>query len=259
MLDILDQLDVNYLALAGGTTCCGQKYLGSGDSRKASESVDNLASALASFKPKKVLFWCGSCFRIFKHDAPGFTNLPFEVQHYSQYIVDNLSKFKFPSPLNKTITVHDSCGLGRKGGDYTSMRQLLGAIPGVKLVEMPHNREEALCCGGATHRHFPEIAERMRKLRMDEADGTGADSMVVSCQGCNRFFYRDEKDHHFEVNSYVTIFAEALGFTYEDKVKKYMALDRLDDVLEDAKEYIEASPLTREQTKKLVSGFFNKT
>jgi dimethylglycine catabolism B len=47
--------------------------------------------------------------------------------------------------LDYKITYHDSCCLGRHNNLYDEPRALLQAIPGVRLVEMVHNRINTLC------------------------------------------------------------------------------------------------------------------
>ena len=51
-------------------------------------------------------------------------------------------------PVEAMVTYHDNCCVGRRCGCYDPPRALLELIPGVKLVEMARNRDNALCCGG---------------------------------------------------------------------------------------------------------------
>ena len=85
------------------------------------------------------------------------------------------------------MTYHDSCCLGRQNEFYEAPRQLLQAIPGVKLVEMVHNRVNAICCGGGgggmwLDTYFKAKGyERLSERRVKEAVATGADVLAVSC------------------------------------------------------------------------------
>ena len=68
-----------------------------------------------------------------------------------------------------------------------SAAMLLGLIPGVKLVEMARNRDNALCCGGGGGGMWLDahiIAHGGRRLsdqRIRQAADTGADTLAVSC------------------------------------------------------------------------------
>ena len=70
---------------------------------------------------------------------------------------------------------------------FDAPRDLLQAIPGIKLVEMVRNRENALCCGGGGGGMWLDahIAEhRGRRLsddRVKMAAATVADTLAVSC------------------------------------------------------------------------------
>ena len=77
--------------------------------------------------------------------------------------------------------------MGRRAGFYEEGRTLLQAIPGVKIVEMIHNRINSLCCGGGgggmwLDTYFKQKGmERLSERRIKEAIATGADVLAVSC------------------------------------------------------------------------------
>lgn len=256
-LDILERLGLKYTAFRGGQDCCGFMHMAAGDWNKANDSCGKLIASLKSFNPKKVVFWCGTCYYMFKDEVPKFASLPFEVQHFSQLLGDNLSKFQFVPSREKTVTVHDSCNLGRKAGDYTSTRRLLGSIPGVKMVEMTHNKEKSICCGAAAMGRHPEIATRFRKQRMEEAKNAGADVMAASCSGCHLMYCLEEEAFGVEVRNYVNVLAEALGIRYEDKLKKYVRVGDIDKVIEDGREHLEKHGLSVEKAKGCLATYFN--
>ena len=63
---------------------------------------------------------------------------------------------------------------------------MLGAIRGVKVVEMVRNEENALCCGGGggVQQAFPEQARTTAAERVREARSTGADTLASACPFC---------------------------------------------------------------------------
>lgn len=81
------------------------------------------------------------------------------------------------------VTYQDSCHLKNvmKGG--ASPRQLLGALPGVELVEM---KDAGSCCGSAGIYNItqPEMANRLLEKKMDDANATTAHYIVTSNPGC---------------------------------------------------------------------------
>ena len=111
------------------------------------------------------------------------------AQHYTMFLADRIEQLKplLTQPVNATVTYHDNCCVGRRCGCYDAPRALLEAIPGLKLVEMDRNRENALCCGGGgggmwLDGHIAEHGgKRLSDDRIRQAAHTGADILAVSC------------------------------------------------------------------------------
>jgi Fe-S oxidoreductase len=76
------------------------------------------------------------------------------------------------------------------GGVYDSPRNVLRAIPGIELAEMPRIREWTYCCGagGGAKEAFPEFAVKTGLERLREARSTGAETLVTACPWCERNF-----------------------------------------------------------------------
>lgn len=115
--------------------------------------------------------------------------LSYPIQHYTQFLEEREPELRklMTRELKLKVTYHDPCYLGRRNGEYLAPRALLQSIPGVKLVEMPRNRENALCCGGGGGGTWLDgfIWERTRvplpMKRVQEAARTGADVLAVAC------------------------------------------------------------------------------
>ncbi|WLR41704.1 (Fe-S)-binding protein [Bacillus carboniphilus] len=97
---------------------------------------------------KKIITTDPHAYNIFKNEYPDF-GLEAEVYHHTELLMDLVKegKLKPNHEVNETITFHDSCYLGRYNEVYDPPREILKAIPGVKLVEMDRNRETGMCCG----------------------------------------------------------------------------------------------------------------
>jgi heterodisulfide reductase subunit D len=90
--------------------------------------------------------------------------------------------------INAVVTYHDPCDLGRNSGLFESPREVLKAIPGIRLVELPHNRMMSVCCGGGGNLEMvdPELSGKVAQMKIEEILSTGADMVVSSCQQCLR-------------------------------------------------------------------------
>jgi Fe-S oxidoreductase len=116
---------------------------------------------------------------------PGFTGI--RHTNYSQYLAEALKDRRLKPSRKKKIkvTYHDPCYLGRGLGIYDAPREVLAALPGVELVEMPRNKQNSLCCGARSMTdYFSKLSRNTARERVREFQLTGADLMITACPYC---------------------------------------------------------------------------
>jgi len=186
-VNILKKADVDFGILSDSVVCCGESARKSGSESLFQNLAQTNISAFAEAGVKKIVVTSPHCYHTFKDEYPEFGG-NFEVIHFSQYLAELIreGRLKFTKELNKKVTYHDSCCLGRYAGIYDEPRQILESIPGLELVEMQDTRERALCCGGCAGRLWLETrkGERFSDLRLDQAIETGASVLATACPYC---------------------------------------------------------------------------
>ena len=199
-VEILNKTNTPFRLLRPGEICCGSPLLRIGLQKQGMELVKRNLEAIEKAGIKKLIFSCAGCYRTFLIDYPELLGkkLDIELVHITQFldklIKDGKIKLK---EVNKTVTYHDPCHIGRgimsssrprRRGLYKQPRRILEAIPGLKLVEMLRNKENAWCCGagGGVKAAFKDMAMETAIDRVQEAVNTGADILISSCPFCQR-------------------------------------------------------------------------
>jgi len=90
---------------------------------------------------------------------------------------------EMPGPLECVVTYQEPCHLVHAQRVAIQPRELLAAIPGLQLVEMP---ESSLCCGSAGIYNLlqPEMSSTLLDRKLDNAANTGARTIVSANPGC---------------------------------------------------------------------------
>jgi len=185
LVEILTAAQVEFTLLGEEEWCCGFPLLGAGLRDRVKDLIHHNLDAVRKKGAKKVIFSCPSCYQMWRTHYPE----EFEIYHVTQFINELIASGQLVlNHLSMTVTYHDPCDLGRGSGEYDAPRQIIRSIPGVELVEMAHNRENCLCCGGGGNLEMIDagLCSDIAKAKIDEAVQTRAQAVVTACQQCVR-------------------------------------------------------------------------
>lgn len=188
MVKILNTAGVNYAILGKEETCTGDPARRAGNEYLYQMLAEQNVETLNSKSFKKVVTSCPHCFNTIKNEYPQIGG-NYEVIHHTELLAELVKngKIQLTNSINKTITYHDSCYLGRHNGIYDAPRDILASIPGVKLEEMPRSRNKGFCCGaGGSRMWLDENKPRVNQNRVDEAaTKTSAGLISTACPFCS--------------------------------------------------------------------------
>ncbi|MHA1650299.1 MAG: (Fe-S)-binding protein [Candidatus Helarchaeota archaeon] len=215
---ILNKIDYDFTILED-ESCCGYIEFWSGEIETAKELAENLANKIQAAGITTIFTACPGCYSTLKYDYPKLNiNLAPKILHISELFAQllNEGKLKFTTPLNSVITYHDPCHLGRFHGIFDAPRQIIRSLPNTKFVEMDFNREHSNCCGGPMRTAFLEYAQKIGRLRAQEANATGAEFVTTICPQCVISLRQSAQDYDFIVTDLVVLIAKALGIEEAD-------------------------------------------
>jgi len=229
--------------------CCGNIVYSVGMVKEARALAQRNIGEVKKTGAKTVLLSCAEGYRMWKVDYPKLLNcatadLGFKVVHLVEYADELIKqgKLKPTKPMPLRVAYHDSCSLSRlsepwtpwegergwmgmveprlkrrrgSNGVYTQPRDILQAIPGVSLVEMPRLRENAFCCGAGrgTKEAFPDLARSSAQHRLEEVKYVGAEALVSACPWCKNNFAQAIKEDGNALTAYdiSEVIAASLG------------------------------------------------
>jgi Fe-S oxidoreductase/nitrate reductase gamma subunit len=214
MATILKAAGVDFAVLGEEEVCTGDPARRLGNEYLFQMLAQRNIETLQRYGVKKILTQCPHCFNTLLNEYPQFGGA-FEVIHHTQFVEQLLreGKLQLTKPITQTITYHDSCYLGRHNGIYQAPRDILDRIPGVKSVEMEHNRERGLCCGaGGGHAWMDENSPRkVNFMRTEEAVQAKADVIGSACPFCLQMFEDGIRGVHAEESLAVQDLAEIVA------------------------------------------------
>jgi heterodisulfide reductase subunit D len=185
---------VDFTMLGGEEWCCGYPLLNAGMIDEMAKVAEYSLDKAHELGVERVVMTCPSCYHAWHNVYPELLGRPLdiEVAHAVQLLAELVEENRIDlGPLEKKVTYHDPCDLGRKGGIYDAPRFVLEHIPGVEFIEMRDHGPNAACCGGGGNLEAiePTLVNRVAEARMVQAAETGAEVVASACQQCKRTLF----------------------------------------------------------------------
>lgn len=228
--------------------CCGLPAYWLGYKDEFSRTAHNNIKKFKDSGLKTVVTVSGSCLGAFRSKYPEYAGeTGVNAVHATEFLWDLVKggNLKFRKIVNRKVTYHDPCYLGRQSehfvkqesqekitfgcmtyteppkkinfgtnGVYEPPRKLLQSIFGVDFREMYRIREYSFCCGagGGVPSAFPEMGRAAALHRIEEALEVGAEYLVTACAHCEEHFRAVQGEHErIKIVDIIDLIYEALG------------------------------------------------
>lgn len=189
IVKLLEAAGVNFAVLGNDERCCGEFARREGEEGLFQVVARRNIATFEKLGIRNVVTSCPHCFYAFKYEYPRFGGTFFSVMHHTHLVQRLIESGRLPlkGRLERLLTYHDPCYLGRYAGSYDEVRNILSVINLGEIREMERSREDSLCCGGGGGYIWtvPQLpGGKINELRLEEALKTGADTIVTACPYC---------------------------------------------------------------------------
>lgn len=192
MVKILNASGLRWGTLGSGETCSGDPARRLGEENLFQTLAKQNIETLSSIHFHTVVANCPHCFNTLKNEYPQLGNFSpskeVRVLHHSHFIKEMLDsgKISLQDSIEKRLTFHDPCYLGRYNNTFDAPREILVQIGKKEIAEINPSREKGMCCG-AGGGHFwmdMKVGERVNVLRTNQIADTNAEIVATGCPFC---------------------------------------------------------------------------
>ncbi len=185
---LLKKAGVSFAVMGKTEKCNGDPVRRFGDEYSFYEiAIENIAN-MRQYTFDKVVTHCPHCLHTIGKEYAKFDDGAFETVHHTELLAELLrsGKIKALKEVASELTFHDPCYLGRHHGAYDPPRDILNAIPGIKLKEMEKNKDKALCCGMGGGNMWYELPEgkHLAENRLEQIGEVNVPKLATSCSYC---------------------------------------------------------------------------
>jgi len=187
LVKILQKADISFAILGTEEKCTGDFARRVGNEMMYQMMAEENIATLNNYKVKKIITACPHCLNTLKHEYPQMGG-NYEVIHHTAFI-NNLvlsGKIILNKSLDRTLTFHDPCYLGRYNSIYDEPRSILTSISKKGLKELDRKGKESFCCGAGGGRMWMEetIGKRINQERAEQISTKNPATVAVACPFC---------------------------------------------------------------------------
>ena len=243
-MDVLDRIGARYAVFGGPANCCGVLQFRAGDTATGAKVGSNTVAGFAATGAARVLTWCPTCTiqlgeivtptLASSNDEPAFA-----LAHVIPYIAERLDVLRrhFVRRVDKRIALHEHPGVG---GVTEGVLKILGAIPGLEIVDLAQPRVGYMCNSLAP---VAEYKKTLHARELEAAEAAGVDALVGIYHACHRELCAHERTSPFQVVNFLELVGEAMGVDRPDLFKQWKMMQDVDRVLAETSGQIAAAGL----------------
>ncbi len=247
-LDVLDRLGTRYAVFGGPANCCGVLQFRAGDIAGAGQVGGGTVAGFAATGAPRVLTWCPTCNIqlgevVMPATAPGFA-----LEHVVPYIADRLDRLRphFVHPVRRRVALHEHPGVPRV---TEGVIRILGAIPGLELVDLAQPRVGYMCNSLAP---VPDYKRSLHARELAAAEAAGVDCLVGIYHACHRELCAHEATLPFRIVNFLELVGEAMGVERPDLFKQWKLMQDVDRVLAEIGDQVEREGLDPEAVREVL-------
>ncbi len=243
-----------FAAVGGPAYCCGIVHHREGEPEKAGRMSAATLRYFEQFQPERVVMWCPSC--IYFYDEIVQADVPYRVQHVSEYLREHLDALPPRRPVSGRIALHYHADSAPRRRERDAVRGLFGAVPGIELIDPGCDDGWGRSCTWPAEPDA-QAAWRARAARqMQAAIALGADTLATMYHGCQRLLCGYEAEQPLHIEHYLTVFGRALGIEYEDQYKRHLLTGDTDAIMADVAPCMQAHRLDEAKVRAVVQRQF---
>ncbi len=254
VLEVLDALNVSYEVMGGTAACCGIQQFKRGDAKTAGRVSYNTIDRLSRPGASRVVAWCPSCqIQIAEVALPAYREsfgaAPFDMNPLAEFFAERLDDLRplFVHRVDKRVALQERSALP---GVMAAVKRVLGAIPGLELVEL----DVPILSTQASHLSvLPKFKAELREREFRAAAEAGVTAFASIFHACHRELIAYQPLVSFELLNFMELIGESMGIHIPDLYKRLRLIGDIDQIVADSADLIAAHRLDLDTVREVLA------